>query len=164
MFATTLQLVGARTDTDYVYSYSIIGSFDWLDGFEVSDLTLDCNLDGQPNTTGYRFPRTMVLGIDVRGVRIEIRRVRVVNFGTRVPSFEYGKSVTGYECFAIIISPAENHPDKAAPYDCVIEDCIIEQPSRNNAELISCLTISGREAAEGSVGQQLDARGCVIRN
>jgi hypothetical protein len=164
MFATTLQFVGASTDTEPVYSYSLIGSFDWLDGFEVSDLTLDCNLDGQPNTTGYRFPRTMVLGIDVRGVRIEIRRVRVVNFGTRVPSFEYGKSVTGYECFAIIISPAENHPDKAAPYDCVIEDCIIEQPSRNNAELISCLTISGREAAEGSVGQQLDARGCVIRN
>jgi hypothetical protein len=71
MFATTLQFVGARTDTEHVYSYSLIGSFDWLDGFEVSDLTLDCNLDGQPNTTGYRFPRTMVLAIDVRGVRIK---------------------------------------------------------------------------------------------
>jgi hypothetical protein len=82
MFQTTLKLVNAIGIGEGI---PIIGASSVVDGLEVSDLTLDCNLPGQPNSSGYDYARIMVQGIAVAGSDITVRRVRVINWGTQTP-------------------------------------------------------------------------------
>ena len=71
----------------------------------------------------------MVQGIGVAGNDIFVRRVRVINWGTQTPLFEYGASPRALECFPIFIGG-----------DAIIEDCILEQPNPNNARESTCLS------------------------
>jgi hypothetical protein len=130
MFQTTLKLVNA---TGTGQGIPIIGAFDLVNGLEVSDLTLDCNLPGQPNSSGYDYARIMVQGIAAAGSDIVVRRVRVINWGTQTPLFEYGVSgAISLECFPIFVGGGGNNA--------VIDDCIVEQPSPNPARETTCLS------------------------
>lgn len=75
----------------YIIANRIIGDTDlssgtdteFLNDFEVSDLTFDCNQQNPP----YTWKQTMIAAcaIDLCGDNIAARRVRIINFGSRSP-------------------------------------------------------------------------------
>ncbi|HEV2392533.1 MAG TPA: hypothetical protein VG146_09240 [Verrucomicrobiae bacterium] len=146
MGVTILQVVGASLD----YEYVAIGSNynDYLDSFEASDFTVDCNLAGQMSST------LACAAIQVVGKHTRTRRIRVINYGTQTP---------GFECFPLTIGGA--HPDLSDAgeecFDDVIEDCILEQPSLNNARETTCTNIGGGERPTDGVTAY--HRACVVR-
>lgn len=150
MFVTFLKLVIASPTADQ--QYHVVGSSapPAKNGFELSDLTIDCNLAGQPDT-GAGFPQIMAGGVDLRGPNMVIRRVRVINFGTNTKS---------WECFGIGIGYAAAS-DTPVASNCVIEDCVIERPALANARETTCLNLSAYEDALLRAAYHED---CAIRN
>jgi len=149
---TVLQLIEASIANEH---YFAIGNFAYtpatrLDEFEVSDLTVDCNLAGQPVPAGLTFAPVTCGAIQAGGRHIRIRRVRAINFGCQAAP----------ECF--VITSAFARADLTEAVDCVIEDCVVEQPSPNSIHQISCLSMSSGEIA--STGVMAYHRACVIRN
>lgn len=82
-----------------------------LDGLEVSDMTLDCNLSRLPvpsSPPGIKHPPIAVIGAELYGNHIAFRRVRVINWGTFTPGYIYGvvfKKGESHECFPLFIAP-----------------------------------------------------------
>lgn len=117
------------------------------DKAEVSDLTVDCNLGENRGTA--------VGAVSLIGSHTRVRRVRAINFGTEAPP----------ECF--VISVAGAHPNIHQRdtineiQNCVIEDCIVEQPSENNTHETTCLHVASGERPGDAV--MAFHRGCVIR-
>jgi hypothetical protein len=149
MGLTTLKLVNA---TQANAKYSVIGTHPTqalYPYFEVSDITLDCNLDGQL-IAGHDFPPIACMGILASGANLLYRRVRVIHFGSLK---------AGYECFALWSAGA--HPDVTLERaNCVVEDCVVEEPAVNQAEMTTCIHMGGTE----SNGIQGYHRASVIRN
>src|SRR5437867_10076128 len=118
MYLTTLKIVYATVANKHYYAVANnINATNTLDYFEASDFTVDCNLGGQPVPMGSDFAPLACSALSIRGSHIRYRRIRAINFGTQgVP-----------ECFAMIAGWA--HPAVTEIVDCVIEDCVLEQPS-----------------------------------
>jgi len=149
---TVLQLIEASIANEH---YFAIGNFVYtpevrLDEFEVSDLTVDCNLAGQPVPAGQTFAPVTCGAIQAGGRHIRIRRVRAINFGCQAAP----------ECF--VITSAFARADLTEAVDCVIEDCVVERPSLNDVFMTTCLSMSAGEIA--STGVMAYHRACVIRN
>ncbi|HTG44916.1 MAG TPA: hypothetical protein VK633_10330 [Verrucomicrobiae bacterium] len=74
-----------------------------LQNWAISDLTIDCNLQNQPFAVDQDFPRLAIGAIAVLGDNLRVRRVRVINFGTRTPDLLNGESnpVASLENFPI---------------------------------------------------------------
>lgn len=156
MFNTTLR-ISAQPPTlfdsvegELVRFFSAVGQSDQVavDNFEISDLTIDLNLGGQPAFPGdpvhppplpaLPYPRLALGAVHVVGRNNRIRRVRVINFGTRTPSPLNGTATNQtHEAFILWNTGPQ----------CVTEDCIIQQPYESNArETTICIT-----GGEGSV-------------
>ena len=146
MGATTLKLVGAPIAS--VHYYAIGTDFEYLDAFEVSDLTVDCNVEGQTS----RFIATGAVGLIGGGRHIRIRRVRAINFGTRTAA----GYVENFPLFAVAALGTDS-------YDLVFEDCIAEWPAHNNYWNSTVIVVGGGENPRGD-GVAYYARGCAIRN
>ncbi len=147
MGATALKLVAAHARDQ---AYAVVGtSFDgssFLDGFHISDLTIDCNTGGQPvgfdlqgqTATYHDYPKVACHAINISCRDVRVTRVRVINSGTQT---------LGHECFPIIVGRA--NPDlelnQKSVVNCVVEDSIIEQPSRNNVRETTCVVLSSGE-------------------
>ena len=149
---TVLKLVEAVSTAKKTYA---IGMHDngtaFLDGFEVSDLTIDCNLAGQPIPQGQTFANFCCCAIYAPGRHIRIRRVRVIRFGTQNAVLE---------CFPIFVG--YSLPDRPMEVcDCVVEDCVVEEPSFNNVRETTCISIGYGE--NETTGVMAYHRGCVIR-
>ena len=150
---TTLKLVYASTANAH-YSAIGVANIDSLDTFEASDFTVDCNLPGQPITPNYDRARLACGAINVGGRHLRIRRIRAINFGTQ------GYGPQNPECFVITSGGA--HPaDPLEAVDCVIEDCIIEQPSPDNTRETTCIAMTSQEGTDGIMAYH---RACVVRN
>lgn len=165
VYSTTLKLIGAEFAGR---SYSIIGSnsINPVNDVTIENMTLDCNLWGQPNSqqegsADADYPRIMVSGVSITGSGNTVRRVRVINFGTNTPQFEYGfpftpttgsipNSPTALECFPLILGM----PDGGSSNN-LIEDCILEQPGTNNARETTCLNLSGGYEYSGTPRGQI---------
>jgi hypothetical protein len=149
MGMTTLKLVNASA-ADSVYA--VIGTLPTggeLRHFEVSDLTLDCNLDGQL-IAGHDFPPIACAGIVASGAHLRYRRVRVIHFGSLSDPLE---------CF--VLWSAGAHPNAGVEsVDCLIEECVVEQPAINQAGLTTCIHMG----ATSSAGIQGYHRASVVRN
>jgi hypothetical protein len=105
---------------------------------EISDLTIDCNLGDQPKLAAQAYPLMWQYAIFLNGRNNRIRRVRVINFGTRTPQYLNGveQGANSHEAFILSNGGPES----------VIEDCIIEQPYLGTArETTICST--GGEAS-----------------
>ena len=63
------------------------------------------------------------------------------------------------ENFTIVSAGA--HAYVPQPYDCVVEDCLIERPSPNSGYTVSCILFNKGESAEH---WQAFHRACVVRN
>jgi hypothetical protein len=154
MGLTTLKLVNASVVDS---AYAVIGTLPTggeLRHFEVSDITLDCNLDGQL-IAGHDFAPIACAGIMASGAHLRYRRVRVIHFGSLK---------AGYECFALWSAGA--HPNAGVEsVDCVIEDCIVEHPAINQAEMTTCIHMGSEAIKQGpGIGIQGYHRASVIRN
>ncbi|HEY9172196.1 MAG TPA: hypothetical protein VI136_07935, partial [Verrucomicrobiae bacterium] len=145
---TVLKLVSASSSG---LGYHVIGGDSFLTSFEASDFTVDCNLAGQA-IQGHDFAPVASGAVGVRGRHIRLRRIRAINFGTQTAAAE---CFVFYGAYAL---PPETEPSD----DCVIEECILEQPSLNNVRETTCLIAIGSERAEDGV--MAYHRGCAIRN
>jgi hypothetical protein len=88
------------------YSYS---------GMEVSDLTVDCNLQTQ------RLQQLAIGAVWIYGGDAKISRVKAINWGSENENIE-----------CCILGIAGGGPDHPATTNCLIEDCIVGQPARVN--------------------------------
>jgi hypothetical protein len=115
MDVTTLRLVGAaQTDGQYfAIGHALGASGRTVDFFEVADLTIDCNLAGQPADVASGAVRA-------KGTHSSIRRVKAINWGTRT---------TAMECYVISSIVADAELPTAEIFDSVIDRCVAVQPS-----------------------------------
>src|ERR1043166_3025645 len=107
---TILQLVGLTGSNIYTAISAPLTTY--LNGYEVSGLTIDCNLPGSPNC--------LAGGISLNGQNILIRDVTVKNFGNNGLSNSYG--------IGIALSGADNGN---APSNGVIDSCTVYHPTPN---------------------------------
>jgi hypothetical protein len=114
------------------------------DGVEVSDLTVDCNLQNQ---AGFAASAVLISGNNTR-----ISRVRGINWGSTVHTLE---------CFVLLIFSHQNNGPRT---NCVIEDCIVEQPAPVK-QVDGTTAIAILAAATGPAGGDEDSKmlGCEIR-
>ncbi len=127
-----------------------------VDHFEVSDLTVDCNMRSQITD---RVAKAAVLAF---GRHVRIRRVRAVDYCTQS---------SPVECFVLSTAGADPRisatgADPGNPFtervDCRIEDCVLEQPGLNGLYTITGMLLAGgEEPAGGLTGFH---RACVERN
>jgi hypothetical protein len=138
-FLTTLKVVGASGSAALHFAIDSEGEF--LDGFEVSDLTVDCNMRahvGQGVAIGAIF---------AVGRRVRVRRVRAIDFGTE----------NLLEGFVVGVGGA--HVSIPEVSDGVIEDCLAERPSPNSRYVNTCFFIASGEGE----GQRAFHHSCTIR-
>jgi len=105
MGVTMLQLVDIP-DNATRYAVGINFGATSLSGFELSDLTIDCNL---PSDAAYE---TTAGAIRVRGSNVYLRRIKVINYGT-----------AGGGPFSVITAAGESSEN------CVIEECMADIPA-----------------------------------
>ncbi len=143
---TVLQLLGADLPDQH---YHVVGMNIEPDGteaivpfqsFEISDLTIDCNLDNQPARPDPGYGNVACGAVRILGSGTRIRNVKAINWGTK--SFAQG-------CFVVSIIQASarpmsgGHPIVTETQDNGIEDCICVQPSKNNVRETTVLHIGG---------------------
>lgn len=171
---TTLQLVGATYRHTHYFIFgspevddptdpNYPGLPNVADGFEASDMTLDLNIVGQPS-------QRLTLGAAViRGSNTLLRRLRVINWG-RQGSYPNAIQIeiNSPECFPILIG-GSSYGNTAGYYqakNCVVEECIVEQPGLNYAAegtMIGVLT--GNTGNANTLGLfPLPTLASVIRN
>src|ERR1043166_7138123 len=150
MYITTLKVVGAQ----YVNHVTVgvanepdDSSAPFLDGFQASDFTVDCNM------RGHRGKHLCLWAVSVDGSRSRLRRIRAIDFGSEDVRSD------PLECFPIATGGA--HPSRPESYDCVIENCVVEKPYKNGRYNSICLLVGGGENENHVPAYH---RGCVIRN
>ena len=133
---TTLKLAGASQNKPYftIGHALTTGSPavpNLLDYFEISDLTIDCNLGGQTPT------QLSCAAVRIMGNHCRIRRVKATEWGTK-----YGA------CFIISVITA-NPPTVTGVDDAGIEDCIVVNPSSASASgtAVTMIHAGGLETA-----------------
>jgi hypothetical protein len=145
MDITVLQLVHTVVPAQL---YHGLGNDAYVEYFEVSDLTLDCNLPGQPVPLSSaedpgaeaQPPWAPVAcgAVLAPGSHVRLRRVRTIRWGTQTIQ---------RECFVIACGGAHwAQPEQ--PADLAIEDCIMEQPSTNNVRECSCILVGATTPAQ----------------
>lgn len=79
------------------------------DGVEISDMTIDCNMQNQPAAVA-------IGAVRLQGSNTKVSRVKAINWGT----------TTGSECFVMIIGGTTS----SIQTNCIIESCIIGSPAQ----------------------------------
>jgi hypothetical protein len=145
MGLTTLKLVGAAVrDRQYAVFYADT----YLDGLEISALTVDCNLEDQPHTDVLCAAVNVVGG----GRHVRARRLRAINWGTRFPD-DYREN------FVFFLA---SRPGVGDAIDCTFEECVAEQPSPNN-HWNSSIFLVGGNGEEDWRGKKAANYACAIR-
>jgi uncharacterized protein YunC (DUF1805 family) len=144
MGLTTIKLVHAA-GVGWRKYYAIFATN--VNGFEVADLTVDCNVDGQLSP----FTNCAAIAVNSVAHHIRIRRVRVINFGSNGP---VGPTDPAYsENFPFFVGGTD-------VMDVVYEDCVAEQPAPDVVWNSTVLQAGG-----GFVDSKtFYARGLMLRN
>jgi hypothetical protein len=145
MGLTTLKLVGGAVRER---QSAAIYADTYLEGLEISDLTVDCNLEDQPNTD-VLCAAVHVLG---GGRHVRVRRVRAINWGSRFPD-------TYRENFVFFLAASPNAGDLV---DSAFDECVAENPSPNN-HWNSSIFLVGGNGEEGWRGKKAANYACAIR-
>ena len=136
---TVIQLVGAN---DLTQDGIIFGSdYDaTADGFEVQNLTLDCNASGNPKFTNHLGA---VGAISTNGSNILIRGVKVIGFGT---------SRVGAECFVVFAYPGPALSWRSFS-NFTVDSCVFTAPAHGNKDGLTCVAIGASTNArmEGAI-------------
>jgi len=126
---TVIQLVGTNDQTQD----GIIFGTDYdatADGFQVQNLTLDCNALGNPKFTNHLGA---IGAICTAGSNILIKGIKVIGFGTSLP---------GAECFAVLINPGPALSWRSFD-NITIDSCIFTSPVQGNQDGLTCASITG---------------------
>lgn len=102
------------------------------DYFEVSDLTVDCNLAGQSSTT------VAAGAVRVLGNHARVRRIKVIN---------WGRKASGPDCFVIAALTADPASGVTGVVDCGIEECIAIQPGTGTSGPVTVLHAGPKDDA-----------------
>jgi hypothetical protein len=119
-----------------------------VDFFELSDMTIDCNLPSSGNVA--------CGAVRVMGNHVRIRRVKCFNWGSRTTA------QPGFVIALIVADPDSGSPLLAVS-DARIEDCIGVSPSANNTvanTVVNIFHVGGRELTS-SVLTQLGRAPCI---
>ena len=141
---TILKLVNATSSSNPT---SAIGapSSNFLNGFEASDLTIDCNVGGQASSSVAWWG----------DLRVRCARLHSTHPGHQFRPRRHPR----LKVTAIAIGTAD--PTTPQLYDCVIDSCVVEQPSPNNVRETTCLSIATKEDSNGLMAYH---KACVIRD
>jgi hypothetical protein len=160
---TTLKLVGAATDNKHYHAISHAldsgTSPTPAEFFEVSDLTVDCNLEGQSSG------KTACGAVRVMGRHCLISRVKAVNWGSKVdpaastqPAFVFA-ALTGTVAGggSLTIGEYENTG---------IEQCIAVEPTPGSRQAVTAFHVGNRgdntSAAAQPFGKVPYIRNCFV--
>jgi hypothetical protein len=152
MDVTTIQLVGAAVADQHYHAIGMnltpsgTTPATPVDGFEVSDLTIDCNLDNQPLRGTGQYTPVACGGVRVFGSHCRIHRVKAINWGSK--TLKEG-------CFVLSVIDASAATTDASGQAVVqettgsgIEDCVAIQPSPNCARETTVLHLGGLKNAQ----------------
>lgn len=129
------------TDAGWVFGCNSIAR---ADGFELHNLTIDCDATAQPKWSGSATLR-QIGGIKVQGSNMYFYRVKVINFGTNRVGDESFPFSLGWHTIAGDFS------------NNVVDECIVTQPVTGNDDGCSALTNATFIASQTGTG-------LVIRN
>lgn len=122
----------------------------------------DHDITTKPFTVyGMRFS---VTALSVTGDNVLIRRVRVINFGTRTPYKIDGQDASDYatdEGFPLIIG---GRSASTPSFNSVVEDCILEQPNPWPAREVTSCVLKGILPVNPAAKLHLQPTGLVLRN
>ncbi len=136
---TILQLAGSSMSAHYYaigHSLGTGGHPNLMDFFEVSDLTIDCHLAAFSGTSA------ACGAVRAMGNHAKIRRVKVVNWGTKS---------TSRPCFVLAAITADPPSGANGVEDCGIEECLAVSPDTNNVGPVTIFHAGGMEAAATNV-------------
>lgn len=138
---TTLKLMGAADPSGSLKRhYFAIGhalSSSTIDYFDVSELTIDCNLAQSGTETRIACGAVRVMGNHAR-----TRRIKVIN---------WGKKASGPDCFVIAMITADPASGATAVIDTGIEDCIAIQPAAVTSSPITVFHAGPKDDSGSSV-------------
>jgi hypothetical protein len=146
---TTLKLVDAgQAGARYVaIGHSLATQGDpgvQVDFFEVSDLTIDCNLTSQPAEVSCGAVR-------IKGHHSRIRRVKAI---------QWGSHTLPQGCNVLSVVTADSYGVEPAIHDTGIEDCIVVDPAPDIFQETVLLEAGGW--AEGMYGEVPFIRHCFV--
>jgi hypothetical protein len=148
---TVLKIVFADVEGGNYYAISSVIYGVQTHYAEVSDLTVDSNLPGQPLTRGRDYANIACSAVALSGAFCRIRRVKAINWGSQHPTTE-----------AFVLATAGAHPD--FPNDehvlQIIEDCICVQPSENNQYTSTIIHTTG---GSDPIGRHFYSRAAILR-
>jgi hypothetical protein len=125
---TIIKLTGAANSTEDGVVFASDHTIR-TDGFELHDLTIDCDASKQPKW--HDGAKRFVGAVGVHGSNMTISRIKVIHFGTRS---------RGTECFALNAFSYYLTGDFS---NNIVEDCIITEPATGNLDGISGLAVGG---------------------
>jgi len=144
---TTLKLVNTAATTQRVYAIGHPLSSSTVDFFEVSDLTVDCNLSGVSGTT------STAGAVRVMGNHSRVVRVKVKNWGNKS---------TGTPRFVMAMLTGDPSNNVTGVVNCGIEECIALSPHSSAVGPMTVLHVGGKETAGTS--EEAFGLGPYIRN
>jgi len=136
---TIIRLVGASHPTEDGTIFS--ADYDsTVDGFELHDLTLDCNASGNPK---FRDGIGAVGAVNVVGNNILFSNLKIEHFGT---------AKRGVECFPLLCYPGAGHV--GGQFENVrLQNSVFSEPATGNKDGLSCAVIAASSSArlEGAI-------------
>jgi hypothetical protein len=120
-----------------------------LDYFDVSDLTIDCNLAGQTPS------QVSCAAIRIMGNHCRIRRVKAINWGTK-----YGPN----RCYVISVIIADPPSGVMEVVDAGIEDCMVVEPATASIPANAPVTLIHAGGLETSTSAEAFGKSPFIRN
>jgi len=136
---TIIRLVGASHPTEEgTIFYADYDST--VDGFELHDLTLDCNASGNPK---FRDGIGAVGAVNVVGNNILFSNLKIEHFGT---------AKRGVECFPLISYPGAGHVGDQFE-NVRLQNSVFTEPATGNKDGLSCAVIAASSSArlEGAI-------------
>jgi hypothetical protein len=137
MFNTILRLTAASSGNQTTFRHiDLIGKgSNSVNDVEISDLTIDCNLDDQIPTFGLPYALMSIDAVSIDGANNRFRRVRVINFGNRTPTIRNGVNT--------LVDSQESWPFFLPGTNVVLEDCVLEKPIVGSGRETTTSAISG---------------------
>ncbi len=148
MDVTTLKLINVAPGSAAHYfaiGHSLASK---VDAFEVSDLTIDCNLASANSNAACG-------GVRVLGNHTRIRSIKVKNWGTKT---------TSMPCYGIAAITGDLTGAAAGVVDCRIEECILIQPGSSVTNGIVTAIHAGPNDQSGASTAEAFGTGSIIRN
>lgn len=145
---TVLKLVNVSPGSATHYFAIGHGLTSAVDSFEVSNLTIDCNLAAANSNAACG-------GVRVLGNHTRIHRIKVKGWGTKT---------TSMPCYAVAANTGDVTGAPSGVVNCRIEECILIEPGSSVASGIVTVLHAGPNDQSGGSTAEIFGTGPIIRN